>query len=202
MTISRWGAWAFALSCGAIALLSLRSLAAPLEMVMPDMAHYLQDAPWALWGHILGGPLVLALAPVQVSQRLRARWPRAHRISGRVYAFGVLIAGLSALALMPTSIASQFARAGFTALAVCWIVFTARGIWLARAGDYAAHRRWMLRSLALTFGAVMLRIMMAPLMASGWTVAQTYDITAWGSWVPSLILLEMWLRRRPAAMLA
>jgi hypothetical protein len=194
--------WMFALSSGAIALLSLRSLLAPLPLVMPNMVHYLADAPWALWGHILGGPLVLALAPVQVSRGLRARWPRAHRISGRLYGLGVLIAGLSALALVPTAEASLFARSGFTALALCWIGFTARGIWLARVGDYAAHRVWMLRSLALTFGAVTLRIIMAPLMAAGWTVAQTYDVTAWGSWVPSLILLELWLRRRPMPLLA
>lgn len=52
---------------------------------------------------------------------------------------------------------------------------------MARAGDYDAHRRWMLRSRTLTFGAVTLRIIMGPLMAMGWTGAQTYDVTAWGA---------------------
>jgi hypothetical protein len=202
MTISRLGMWFFALSSGAIALLSLRSLVAPLSLVMPNMAHFLSDAPWALWGHILGGPLVLALAPVQVSRSIRARWPWLHRLSGRLYGLGVVIAGLSALALAPTAEASLFARAGFTALALSWLFTTGRGIWLARSGDYEAHRIWMLRSLALTFGAVTLRIIMMPLMASGWTVAQTYDVTAWGCWVPNLIVLELWLRRRPLPALA
>lgn len=202
MTLWRTGYWMFALLCGIIALISLRSLMAPVALVMPNMAHFLQDAPLALWGHVVGAPLVLALAPVQLSQRLRARWPRAHRISGRLYALGVLIAGLSALALVPTAEASLFAKAGFTALALVWIGFTFRGIWLARAGAYEAHRAWMLRSLALTFAAVTLRLIMAPLMASGWTVAQTYDVTAWGSWVPSLILVELYLRRRPQPALA
>ena len=202
MTIPRWWLWFFALSSVAIALISLRGLVAPVAMVMPNMAHFLQDAPWALWGHIVGAPLVLALAPVQVSQALRTRWPRAHRISGRLYGIGVLIAGLSALALVPTAEASLFAKAGFTALALAWIGSTGRGIWLARAGDHDAHRRWMLRSLALTFGAVTLRIIMGPLMAMGWTVAQTYDVTAWGAWVPSLILLEIWQSRRPHPALA
>ena len=202
MTIPRGWTWFFALSSGAIALMSLRSLFAPLAMVMPNMVHFLQDAPLALWGHILGGPLVLALAPVQVSRAFRARWPRAHRISGRFYGAGVLIAGLSALALVPTAEASLFARAGFTVLALVWIGSTGRGIWLARAGDFEAHRRWMLRSLALTFGAVTLRLIMTPLMAMGWTVAQTYDVTAWGCWVPSLILLDLWFANRPRPALA
>jgi hypothetical protein len=36
---------------------------------------------------------------------------------------------------------------------------------------------------------------MAPLMAQGWSVVETYDVTAWASWVPNLILVELWLRR-------
>ena len=66
-------------------------------------------------------------------------------------------------------------------------------------GDLARHRWWMQRSLALTFSAITLRIIMAPLMASGWTVAETYDVTAWGAWVLNLIVLEWWQRRRVAA---
>lgn len=53
----------------------------------------------------------------------------------------------------------------------------------------------MIRSVALTFGAVMLRVYMTPLMASGWSVPETYQITAWASWVPNLIVVEWWFRR-------
>jgi hypothetical protein len=70
------------------------------------------------------------------------------------------------------------------------------GIWAAMQGDYARHRWWMQRSLALTFSAVTLRVIMAPLMASGWTVAQTYDVTAWGSWLLNLGVLYWWQGRR------
>ncbi len=70
------------------------------------------------------------------------------------------------------------------------------GIVLAMRGDFERHRWWMQRSLALTFAAVLLRVMMAPLIASGWTVAETYDVTAWGSWLVTLAALEWWQRRR------
>jgi uncharacterized membrane protein len=183
------------------ALTALRSLIAPLALVMPNMAQFLTDAPRAVWGHILFAPLASALAPFQMNAGLRARRPALHRWMGRLYTLSITVAALSALALVPTSVADSFARAGFVALALAWMGTTGRGIWLAMSGDLAAHRVWMQRSVALTFGAVTLRLIMAPLMAMGWSVAQTYDITAWGCWVPNLILLELW-RRAPRRHLA
>ena len=182
-----------------IAVSSLRGLIAPLSLVMPNMAHFLTEAPWRLWGHILGGPLALALAPLQQSVWLRQRWPRVHRWSGRLYGAAVLIAGLAGMTLAPTSDASNFARAGFVVLGVLWLFSTFKGIQFAMRGDLSRHRWWMERSIALTFSAVTLRLIMGPLMASGWSVAQTYDITAWGSWVLNLAILEIWQRKRKAA---
>jgi uncharacterized membrane protein len=200
MTIPRWWPWAFALSSGLIVLVSLRALVLPLDLVMPNMAHFAVDAPWGLWGHLLGAPLALALAPFQLVPGLRARHPALHRWTGRVYALAVLTAGVSALSMVPTSIAGGFARAGFASLALAWIGTTALGVSLAMRGQTARHRVWMLRSVALTFGAVTLRVYMAPLMASGWTIAETYDLTAWGCWVPNLIVLQIWLSRRDRQM--
>jgi uncharacterized membrane protein len=191
--------WIFAVLSLLIAVSSLRGLIAPLSLVMPNMVHFLTEAPWRLWGHILGGPLALALAPLQLSVWLRQRWPRVHRWSGRLYAAAVLIAGLAGMTLAPTSDASNFARIGFFVLGVLWLVTTFMGIALAMRGDLSRHRWWMERSIALTFAAVTLRLIMGPLMASGWSVAQTYDITAWGSWVLNLAILEIWQRKRKTA---
>lgn len=183
---------AFALGSLLVAVASLRILLAPFELVMPDMAHFVSEAPWRLWGHILGGPLALALAPLQLWSGLQMRRPALHRWSGRLYALAVLVAGLAGLTLAPTSDASNFARLGFIVLAMLWIGTTWGGIALAMRGQMARHRRWMQWSLALTFSAVTLRVIMAPLMATGWTVAETYDITAWGAWTLNLALLELW----------
>lgn len=193
--MSRLGFAGFAVGCLVVALVSLRVLVLPMGLVMVNMAHFITEAPWRLWGHILGGPLALALAPLQMWTGMRMRWPVLHRWSGRVYGLAVLVAGMAGLTLAPISDASLFARVGFMVLAVLWLGSTGLGISWAMRGDYALHRWWMQRSLALTFSAVTLRVIMAPLMASGWTVAQTYDVTAWGSWVLNLMVLEMWQRR-------
>ena len=204
MPLARLGFAAFALFSLVVAVASLRVLLAPFELVMPNMAHFVTEAPWRLWGHVLAGPLALALAPLQLWSGLRMRRPGLHRWSGRVYALAVLVAGLAGLTLAPTSDASGFARAGFMVLAVLWIGTTGVGVSMAMRGNLARHRRWMQWSLALTFSAVTLRLMMAPLMAGGWSVAETYDVTAWGCWLANLAVLELWQwqRRRGLAQLA
>ena len=196
MISSRVPAILCAALCLAVALASLRWIVLPLDLVMEHMAHY---SGAALWGHVLFGPLALALVPVQLSARLRARAPGLHRAAGYLSLLSILIAALSALLLLPNFLGTPFAASGFAALAVLWIVFPALGVAAARRGDLAAHRRWMLRTCVLTFGAVTLRIIMAPLMAAGWSVVETYQVTAWGNWLPFLIALELWLRRRTGA---
>ena len=193
--MSRWGYTAYAGISLLIALLSWRMVMAPVEQVMPHMAHFVSEAPWRLWAHLLGAPLAMILAPVQVWSGLRMRWPALHRWTGRLYGLAVLIGGLAALFLAPASDASLFARLGFMTLAALWLGTTAIGITLAMRGDLVRHRWWMKRSLALTFAAVTLRLAMMPLIAAGWTVAETYDVTAWGSWVLNLAVLEWWQRR-------
>lgn len=197
--MSRWGFGAFAGASLLIALLSLRVFFLPFDLAMPNMAHFVTEAPWRLWGHILGGPLALALAPLQMWTGLTARWPVLHRWSGRLYGLSVLVAGLAGLTLAPIADTSTFARVGFVVLALMWLTVTGIGISWAMRGDYARHRWWMQRSLALTFSAVTLRLIMAPLMATGWTAAETYNVTAWGAWMLNLSALELWQRRRVAA---
>ena len=184
----------------AVGLMSLRWLVLPMDLAMPNMAHFQTDAPLALIAHLTGGPLALLLAPFQLWSGLRARRPGVHRALGRIYGLAILIGSLGSLALVPAFTGSSFAAAGFVALALLWLATTALGIRAARARDFVRHRRWMLRSVALTFAAVTLRVMMAPLMAAGWSVNETYQVTAWGCWLVNLAVIEalLWRRRRLA----
>lgn len=179
-----------------VALMSWRFLLAPVAEVMPNMAHYLPDAPLATYAHLIAGPLALLLAPFQLWRGLRARFPALHRWMGRTYGLSILIAGAGTLAMLPHFTGHSFALVGFAVLAVLWVAFTVLGIVRARAGDLAAHRRWMLRSVALTFAAVTLRIIMPFLMMAGWSLEETYLVTAWASWLINLAVLEVWQNRR------
>lgn len=197
--IIAWGL--FSLSSLLIAVSTLRILVAPVDLVMPVLAYYLPLLPLPIWLHLVGGPVALALAPFQLWQGLRRRARRLHRIMGYTYVLAVAVAAPASLVMLTRFPGSRLALSGFAVLGVLWFAFTVLGVLAARRRDFAAHRAWMLRSVALTFGAVTLRLMMFALMAgTGMPFLQTYDITAWGCWLPNLIVVEWWLRHRRQAL--
>lgn len=186
--------------CVLVALVSLSGQRGPLPVTMPHVAHYLVNAKVALYGHIIFAPLALLLMPLQFMSKLRARRRVLHKTVGRIYVASIVIAGVSSVVMLPSSQASLWANSGFAVLAVLWIGFTIKAMMAARAGDIQTHQRWMLRSATLTFAAVTLRLIMLPLVMSGWTVVETYDVTAWGSWVPTLIFVELQILRKSSGL--
>ncbi|MNL75568.1 hypothetical protein D3C87_2013940 [compost metagenome] len=66
-------------------------------------------------------------------------------------------------------------------------------------GDRVAHRRWMIRSIALTLAAVTLRIQIPVSMMLDIPFDTAYPVIAWLCWVPNLVVAEMIVRwpRRP-----
>jgi uncharacterized membrane protein len=168
----------------------------------PHLLHYASNDRLPLYAHIVFGPLALLLMPFQFWRGLRDRHRRIHRLIGYTYAVSIGVAATGALLLLPRFEGSVWAATGFAVLAILWIAVTGRAILFARAGRTDDHRIWMTRSAALTFAAVVLRLMTMPLMATGMTLTQSYDITAWASWLLPLIAVE-WIRRwRTAAPLS
>jgi hypothetical protein len=53
----------------------------------------------------------------------------------------------------------------------------------------------MIRSFALTFAAVTLRLYL-PVGALTTGIPVAYPVIAWACWVPNFLLTELWLRRR------
>lgn len=187
--------WSFRLSSLLIAAATLRILLAPAAEVMPVLTGYLPDLRLPILAHVAFAPVALALAPFQTAARLRRQAPRLHRALGYGYALSVLVSSLGALALLPGFQGSDLALVGFAVLGVLWLGVTAVAVKKARDRDFAGHRAWMLRSVALTFAAVTLRLYMAPMVAMGIEPLATYDVTAWASWAPNLLMIEWWLRR-------
>lgn len=182
-----------------VAIFSLLVLALVLtggfDQAAPHLAHYATSHLLPLYAHMIFGPLALFLAPFQFWQGLRNRYRRVHRIIGYAYVVSVLIGAVGALFLLPRFAGSLWATLGFAILGSLWIITTARAVLLARAGNTVDHRAWMMRSAALTFAAVVLRLMIFPLMAGGMTLTQSYDVTAWASWLVPLVFIELLMRR-------
>jgi hypothetical protein len=86
--------------------------------------------------------------------------------------------------------------AGFGSLAILWIVTTSLAWRRAMQGQFIEHRAWMMRSFALTFAAVTLRLYLPllPLLSIGFT--QGYRAISFLAWVPNLLAVELYLRNR------
>lgn len=161
----------------------------------------LDERPFAAMSHFGGSALALAIGTFQLNARLRSRLVGVHRWLGRAYVLGVGVGGISGLSLALESSGGRIARAGFALLAVCWLACT----WLAyrhiRAGDVAAHRTWMIRSFALTFAAVTLRLYIPVSQIAGIPFPAAYAAIAWLCWIPNLLFAE-WFIRTSAPMLS
>jgi uncharacterized membrane protein YozB (DUF420 family) len=166
-----------------------------------------------LVAHVVFGSIALLTAGLQVWPWFRRRFRAAHRWIGRAYVFaGVLPAGLLALPMGALSPFGPVARASSVVMAPLWLGFTIAGWRMARQRRHAEHRRWMIRSFALTASIITNRIWgplayfaLAPQLDGAfggneqllrWTIA---GISTWLGWVIPLLVAEGWLERGESA---
>ena len=116
-----------------------------------------------------GRRLALLLSPVQLSARVRARVPRLHRGVGRAVLVAIAVGGGAGLVLSSVSMAGPVGTVGFGMLALAWLTCAGLGLRAILRRDVPAHRRWMIRTFALTYAGVTLRlwlIVLIPLLAA------------------------------------
>ncbi len=147
---------------------------------------------WAFYPHIVSGPVALLLGLLLMSDGYRARFPRWHRVLGRVQTLGVLFVVLpSGLVIAFDAAAGPWAAVGFVVLTLLTAACTALGWQAAVRHRFTTHRRWMQRSYLLLCSAVVLRIIGG--IGTVFEVQMTsFDLLAgWASWVVPLMLLEL-----------
>lgn len=128
----------------------------------PVWMHY-ASFKWWLLPHGLAGACALILAPLQFSDRLRARYRQLHRVIGRIYVSAALI-------LAPLGAYIQFveeplgASRSFTIATVvdAGLLMTTTGIGLIFAVNrmIPQHRQWMTRSYAVALAFLEIRVIL------------------------------------------
>jgi len=150
--------------------------------------------PWIVV-HAGAASTALILGVMQLSSPVRRRWPALHRASGWLYVVGCIAGGASALVLSAGVSTGPVAAWGFGALGALWLHATMQGLRTARMRDFSRHRAWMIRSYALTFAAVTLRIYLPVSQLTGMDFTVAYQTIAWLSWVPNMVVAEVYLRQ-------
>jgi uncharacterized membrane protein len=193
-----WLAWGVIMVLATvISLMSLRFLMPDPPHVGPEiMANFKAHRP-AFLAHVTGGLVALLLGPWQFVAKLRARFPKAHRWSGRVYLLAVLIGGIGGFLVAWTTVSGLMVSFGFSFLAVFWLYSSWRAYQSARAGEFTAHRRWMIRSFALTCAAITLRLGLPIAPALGYEFQTGYVILSWACWIINVAMAETYLRFVP-----
>ena len=126
-----------------------------------------------------------------------------HRFLGKTYLAAVLCSGAAALYIAMFANGGIVSVVGFGGLAMAWLFTTAQAYIAIRKKEIDSHQYWMIRSYALCFAAVTLRIWL-PLFQLGLHMdfMEAYRIIAWLCWVPNLIVAEIIVRNIRASRLA
>jgi len=191
--ISVYFVWFVSIS---ISLISYRFLAMGLDNAFPVMTKHITHNNLSFILHVGASPIALTLGLFQFLPNLRARRPALHRWNGRIYGLTVLIGGLSGLVMSYGSLDRPVAAVGFGMLAIIWVSVTGNAVRLAIAGRIIEHRRWMIRSFALTLAAVTLRLELPAFEIFGeMEYVQASNYVAWICWIPNLMIAEFYLRR-------
>jgi len=168
------------------------------KLTQPDF----QLTPWlyVLYAHAATAVIALIAGPFQVFRKPSAAGVRQHRLLGYVYAFSVTLSGLVSVYLSFFTTGGWISGIGLLVLDVLWVSSTWIGVGKIAAKNLKAHKRWMLRSYALTFAAVTLRLLLVPLeMVTGGRVELSFRIVAWASWLINLLVVELVIRSGRAA---
>ena len=157
-------------------------------MYPPPLAASFLARPWGINPHALFGGTGLLLGAVQFHPRLR-RALRVHRLLGRVYVISCLVTGSAGMYMAAYSYGGWITHLGFGSLGALLLFTTVMGFLAVRRGEIDQHRQWMIRSYALLFAAVTLRLEL-PLLSSALGFLEGYRIVSWLCWIPNLVVAE------------
>ncbi|WP_283137773.1 DUF2306 domain-containing protein [Rhizohabitans arisaemae] len=157
--------------------------------------------------HVVTGSIAMVACFFQVWTWFRRRYPKVHRWTGRIYVAAVVPGGLTGLVIGAATPHGPAVAVSSVMLALLWLGCTVAGFRMARQRRFVDHRRWMLRSFALTYAIIANRIFVVlavvaladhiPDEATLRTTVAT--IGGWLGWTVTLLLVEWWLEREDAA---
>jgi uncharacterized membrane protein len=162
------------------------------------------DPIWrsAFYMHIFGGMLAIILGPVQFVKYVRRKNLNLHRALGKTYVTAILfIAAPTGLYMAFYANGGFYASLGFILMSSLWLYTTFMAVHTIRKSLIQEHIKWMVRSYAMTFAAVTLRLWVPFLsLVIEMEHLKVVVITAWISWLFNLVAAECIIKLNPASL--
>lgn len=159
----------------------------------------------AIYGHMVLGAVLMFLSPLQLWSGLRVRFPAVHRWTGRLLCFCAVLTGAGGLAyiMLRGTIGGVWMDAGFGLYGGLVVLSGVQVIRYARMRQFERHRRWALRLFVLSFASWLYRLHYGLwyLITDGAASTPDFDgsfdlVQNVAFYLPYLVLLEFWMRRR------
>jgi Predicted membrane protein (DUF2306) len=161
---------------------------------------YIHIKPWfvSFYIHVYTSLFALVAGFTQFWRWLLRRHKQWHRRMGYLYIVTVVfISGPASLVMGWYANGGLGSRIAFLLLGTLWIFFTVKAWQKALAKDIAAHKRFMIRSYALTLSAITLRawkVLIIYVFEPG--PMDAYRIVAWLGWVGNWLVAEYIIYRQ------
>jgi uncharacterized membrane protein len=147
-------------------------------------------------GHIAGASASLLLGPVQFWKNFRAKYLRYHRIAGKIFIIGSLIAAVCAFRIT-LIYQCKPCRISLIILSIIWFFCTAAAWWAVKGKNIKAHRQFMTRSYTAALAFVFIRIFSLIGYDSLFTFLDTYQdrrtAGEWLCWVVPFLIIEFYM---------
>jgi uncharacterized membrane protein len=145
--------------------------------------------------HVCTAIFTLLAGFTQFNTRILKHQPRFHRTVGKLYVLVVLFfAAPSGFFIGLFANGGFYSKASFVILSILWFYFTLKGFLSIKKREIAAHKAFMLRSYALAFSAITLRLWKVILVYLFHPAPMDlYQIIAWLGWIPNLLLIEYFI---------
>ena len=170
-------------------------------VVTPDNARFMANpAPVVL--HVLSASVFCVLGALQFDAALRQRFPRLHRIAGRVVAPCGIVAALTGMWMtaayaIPAELQGPLLYAVRMVVGLAMALAVTVSIRAVLQRRIAQHRAWMVRAYALGQGAGTQVLILLPVtLISGAPTFIVRDVLMASAWGLNMVFAEWVIRRR------
>jgi len=148
--------------------------------------------------HLAPAGLFMLMLIFQLSQDLRKKWTKLHRILGYIISILGISFAISGFVLgVKIPFGGNVELIASTIVAIIFLYTLYKGIFYARAKKIKAHRIWMLRMVAVSFAPLSMRLIMIPIgFMQVIEIKSIFGLLLLTSAAINLIILEIFILKK------